>query len=352
MNHTPLPSRRGLRRGLTLTELALSIGVVGLILLAGQSAVTLAGATAARSAKGGTAAAACAAASQRMTDELSTALSITSATATSVTFTVPDRTGDNSPDTVTYSWSGTVGDPLMRSLNGGPPTPILGGVRSLAFSYSTATKRLASGRTTSAETLLASNPAPSTTNTKQVQSGKIYGLVLRPIVPADAESWNVTRVRLKMRSKSAGGQTEVQLRRVASSRPASATLDSSPVADTALSAAYDWKDCTFTNANGLTPGESIAVVLNWVAGSNACEVEFQDSGTCPPGDALYESSDLGGNWVRQNGQTLVYEVYGTVARPATAQAGSVYTGVRVRAVAADSREIAADIPLVNQPVVP
>ena len=313
----------------------------------------LASATAARSAKASTTASACAAASASLAEELGASTRITAATATSITGVIPDRTGDAIDDTVTYSWSGKSGDPMLRTVNGGDPQTVLVGVQSLAFSYVTQTRRLAAAASQSAETLLATNAAPASTNTVQVQSSWWVGLAFRPALPADAASWGVSRVRLMLKSKSVGGQTDVQIRRIASSTPGGSALESVRVADTDLATSFGWKDCTFKNISGLSPSDSLAIVLKWVAGANSCEVQYQPSGTYPAGDVMFRSSDSGASWSAQSGQSLVYEVYGTVVRPGVSQQGSVYRSLRIRAVVAspDLREIATTIAFVNEPAV-
>ncbi len=53
-----------------------------------------------------------------ITADLRLATAVTEATATAVTFTVPDRTGDDVAETIRYAWSGTAGDPVTRTFNG------------------------------------------------------------------------------------------------------------------------------------------------------------------------------------------------------------------------------------------
>jgi hypothetical protein len=61
------------------------------------------------------------------------AIRFTELSSSAVTMLVPDRTGDEQPETIRYAWSGTTGHPLTRSLNGGPALPIAQDVRMLAF---------------------------------------------------------------------------------------------------------------------------------------------------------------------------------------------------------------------------
>lgn len=70
-----------------------------------------------------------------LADDLRHAIKFTTRTSTAVTFTVPDRTGDELPDTVSYSWSGTAGDPLLYSFNGATPATIADDVHQFDLEY-------------------------------------------------------------------------------------------------------------------------------------------------------------------------------------------------------------------------
>jgi len=54
-----------------------------------------------------------------MLTDIEFALSFSEQTSNAITFTVPDRNGDSTPETIRYAWSGTPGDPITRQYNGG-----------------------------------------------------------------------------------------------------------------------------------------------------------------------------------------------------------------------------------------
>lgn len=54
----------------------------------------------------------------RMTLDLSYALTITRLDTSEIAVTISDRDGNAASDTVSYAWSGTPGDPLIRTYNG------------------------------------------------------------------------------------------------------------------------------------------------------------------------------------------------------------------------------------------
>ena len=69
--------------------------------------------------------------------DLEHALAFSERTSAAVTFTVPDRDGDNAPETVRYAFSGAAGDPLTYEYNGGPAVKIADDVQAFDLNYLT-----------------------------------------------------------------------------------------------------------------------------------------------------------------------------------------------------------------------
>jgi hypothetical protein len=72
--------------------------------------------------------------------DVSVAVSFTERTSRAITFRVPDRSGDGSPDTIRYAWSGTAGDPLMYQFNSEAAVSIATGVQ--AFNLEALTRTM------------------------------------------------------------------------------------------------------------------------------------------------------------------------------------------------------------------
>lgn len=68
---------------------------------------------------------------RQMQNDLRHATGFTEQTATAVTFTVPDRSGNDADETIRYAWSGTAGDPLTVEYNGGGTSVVADGVTAL-----------------------------------------------------------------------------------------------------------------------------------------------------------------------------------------------------------------------------
>ena len=81
----------------------------------------------------------------RMRSELGQAIAIVSLSASQVTFTHPDVTGDGVADTVTYQWSGTAGDSVTRQVNGGAQEDMLTQCQAFSLSALAPTVHLVAG---------------------------------------------------------------------------------------------------------------------------------------------------------------------------------------------------------------
>jgi hypothetical protein len=102
-------------------------GVASAVFVATQAVVAPSGPTGAAAASASRAA--------ELLAELHFAATVTERTATSVTVTVADRTGDGLAETVRYAWSGTAGDPLTRQYNGGTVAVFAADVHRFSLSY-------------------------------------------------------------------------------------------------------------------------------------------------------------------------------------------------------------------------
>src|SRR5262249_55248128 len=149
---------RSMRGGFTLIEMVLSLAIIAILLLGMQSAILLAARATPDSSNSPLSSAIVAGrAVDRLSADLTFANSVTSAGTTSITFTVPDRTGDNSPETITYSWSGVSGDPLLRKINSGTASTVATNVTEFQLAYDKRSQQASTTYTESGETLLANN---------------------------------------------------------------------------------------------------------------------------------------------------------------------------------------------------
>ncbi len=126
---------RARRIGATLIEVVLATVVIAVLMGSMMSMVLLSS----RAIDSGTSSTAKTAEARELIDDLTAELglaqSVESLDDKSVTFTVPDLTGDGGVDTISYAWSGVAGDPLTRRLNNGPEAILAEGVHLLNFTY-------------------------------------------------------------------------------------------------------------------------------------------------------------------------------------------------------------------------
>jgi len=122
-------------RGYTLVELVASMGAMTVLLGGITSAVFLA----TRALPDGQSAfedrLAAAEVAGMLAADLRYASSFAERGPTAVEFTVPDRTGDGSPEVIRYSWSGATGDPLIYQCNGGRERQLAQNVRKFDLRY-------------------------------------------------------------------------------------------------------------------------------------------------------------------------------------------------------------------------
>ena len=124
-------------RGFTLVEMVLSMAVMTVLLGGIASALLIAGRAVPSSATPASLTVDAYYAADRLASELYAAQTITARSATSITFTVADRNADANPETIQYSWSGVVGQPLNRQYNGGTAGAALDNVYQFNLAYAT-----------------------------------------------------------------------------------------------------------------------------------------------------------------------------------------------------------------------
>lgn len=297
----------------TLVEVLLASAILAVILLGMQSAMLLA-ARAAPDRSGGLSASLNASrAVDQLSADLAFASTIVSMTDKLVEFTVPDRTGDNSPETIRYSWSGTAGAPLQRTFNGGSAVNVADNIHEFSLTYNRRTQQRSPTYTESGEVLFSSNDGLGLLNLGDgaIDSDNFYAQYFNPTLPASAVSWRLTRVKFKARTHGpSGGTTLIQARTAISSKPA-IVLEEASMLESSLSSSYTWQEVAFSNVSGLVPGTGLCVVFQWVNDAHSCDVQYQSLLATAANADLVTTSNSGSSWTVRSGQDMIHYIYGT-----------------------------------------
>lgn len=293
-----------------------------------------------------------------LSNELRYATVILEQTARTLEFVVADRNADGTSERIRYSWSGTVGDPLYKTLDGNTPVAIINSIHNFQATY--VLKSVVTPLTTtsdSAEVTLFANASPSGSQANDVTATNFTAQLLNPSVftsaaPANTTGWNATRVEFQASQN--GSNTEalrVQIRPTGDPNdgPTSDVLGQINMAESTISSSMGWNTATFaTPIRGLSLNRRYALTWSSASGS-AARILTNDGAT----SGVSETTNAGASWAYINPRQTYFKLYGTYTTP-----GSTYNITRnyVSHVAivlqsggrADSR-VDARIPLANSP---
>lgn len=295
------------RSGFTLVELILSLSVATLLLGGIVSAMVIAShALPNRQTQARTMTADYPVLDQ-IGGELSAAAAFVQRSATTVEFTVADRDANGSPETIHYEWSGTPGDPLKRSYNGGTLATVAEDVREFGLTWSvrTVSQTQTTNVTTTNEVLLTSFTTWSgitvTSSFQSVSPTAWFGQYFQFTPLTNVSNPKLSRVRLKLAVGSVANTTYT----VAIHRPSSAGSplpQSSPIgtpvtmSNSSLTSSYNWVDFYFTDVPlGVTDSEFVIVAKG--GASTAAKVFYLFGSAAPSNGAIAVwTTNSGSGW--------------------------------------------------------
>lgn len=353
----PLRATRAfVRPGFTLLELTMSLVVTAIILGALTSAMLLASQIIPDDNGRAEATIAANEIVQQFAGELYYAHTVTARSAHEVTFWVADRSGNLTPETIRYAWSGKPGDPLTRQYNNGDPAAVLDNVQHMDLTYEIReiTEEIPSLPNESAEMKLAAYEGLIDLRDFRVTSSNWVGQCFQPMLPPDVLSWRITRVRFPAkRTGGAGGVSMVQLRPAdGNGTPSSTVLAEVPMYESGLAKSYTWQESSYGNAPWLEPSQELCVVIRQIGkGGGSAEINYDNVG----GPGLVRSADGGATWTRDTGRSMLYHAYGTMttAAPPVIDKRYLLTGAQITLEVGSSppARILASTELLNQPEV-
>jgi hypothetical protein len=349
-----------IRRGFSLLEAVAALAVTSIIVLSIGSALLLAGRAMPDVHSPTADCLAGADAVEPMLAELQYAIAINQRSARLIEFTVSDRNGDGFPEVIHYEWSGTAGDPLTRTYNGGAAVTVIANVRDFSLSYDlqTTSTQVPQGNE-SAETLLIGYSSAQNLADYTIQSNSLYSEYFYPVLPANAVSWKVTRVQFyaEQSGLSSSGQTWVQLQTpTTGGLPSGVVLEQKSLQESGLWFFYWQQQVSYTQVSGLAPQQGLCLVFLWASGSDgSCRVMGQNPGVTASNLALLKSTNQAVNWSVQPGQSLLFSVYGTVTTAGTPQVQTLYNlnsvSIRLRTGTDGQATVQTGVRTLNRPQV-
>jgi len=346
--HPPM-LRHKRRRGFTLLEVIVATAVFSVLLVGLGSAVMLACRAVPDGKSYSSSVLSAGRAADQIAADVSYATSVSTHTATEMVLTLPDRNGDASPETIRYFWSGTAGDPLLRQFNGGSAVPVAEHVQEFQLGYDVQSVQLPASYSEGAETLLASFTGVTDVRDYLVDGNSWIAQCFTPTLPADAASWSVTRVQLRLSPTLLPlGETEVQLRTTTGGIPGPLVLAETTVAESSLVAGFQWKEIAFTGATAISPFSGVCILLKSKSISASCYVRYDN---VAPSGGMAWTGDGGTTWTLEPARSLRYYVYGKFASTSANAYQQLLTSVqlKLRCGTNGASRISTAIAVLNRP---
>jgi len=347
------------QKGLTIVELLVSIAITSVIMLAVGSSMMIT--TAAMPDVDGPANALITTSeiAEQLANELQYAISINNRSTSMVEFTVADRDGFATPETIRYEWSGTPGDPLTRQYNSGSVVEVLDAVQEFNLSYDLETiNDEVMPQYESAETLLIGYSSTVNLADYQLRPTQWYGQYFHPSLPGDAVSWKVTRIEFFVKvDGQPTGDWRVQLQLpTAGDLPSGDVLEQKRfLEETVNESMYLKQQFTFSDMSGLSPQQGLCLVLKPVSGSYPGLLWGQDGGVSTPNSYLVRSYDSGSSWSARTDESLLFSVYGTVTTSGQPTIQNTYyvkaVRIKIRTGADEQSIVYAGVMCLNRPEV-
>jgi hypothetical protein len=306
--------------------------------------------------------------------ELHYASAITERTAHAVTFTLADRTGDGMAETVRYAWSGTAGDPLIRTYNGVAKV-VHEEVDEFDLNYviqtvlETTEEQSPGAPVTGSEVLAASfngwSGVTATTMTRALNAGVWASEYFELAWPAGATSFQVTRIRLKLGQSVTTGQFTVGIYAAAGGvgpLPSTTLLGSQQTLSTSgLPVTPDWKELTFSGVTMTDNTSGYNILVKGVTAGG--KLTYLYAATAPQDAMVHKySTNSGSTWSPAASSEKVndvpFEVYGvftispTETQPETIERYFVRAvGIELQSSENSAPSVKTTIDILNSPEV-
>ena len=252
----------------------------------------------------------------QLADEVTYATAVLTMSPTELEFVV-DRNG--TPITIAYSWSGTPGDPLTYQYDAGTVVTVIENVQDFTLTYivtSPAPGEAAEGPPIEGPEELFIEQDESNSGTAGVfaiTSDDKCAEYFSPVLPGDAVSWRITRVKFIANPSGSSGnlRIEVMTENPGTGQPGN-IVDGVTVSEGDL-VADNWHEVQFANAGGLSPSDAFFIVFRrWSGGGIQGLLKIGTDSLDSPDTIYWENS---GNWLEFPTTDIWLWIWGTVTAP-------------------------------------
>jgi hypothetical protein len=257
----------------------------------------------------------------QISDELRYATIILQQTPQILEFVVADRNSDGTAEKIRYEWSGTAGDPLRKTINGGTAVDVLPSVNSFIVTLEQKPKTTTFTTTTdSAETILLANTSVVAGTYRDIDISNFSGCQINPTyfpsIPANVLSWNLTKIDIHGKQTAVVNETlTIQLRPTGDplDSPTSNVLGQVNIAESSLTNGDGFNTITFSSpVRDLTFNRLYQLVFTQLSGTGkAARLTINDS--TPTG--VFETYDAGASWQYMTTRQMYGRIYGTYTTP-------------------------------------
>ncbi len=298
--------RSSAQRGFSLIEMVLSLTLVGLVLASLGSVLAFAMGAAPKADDPSIRLRETQFPLGVMTEEIASATRFISISSTKIAFEVADRTADAVSDTITYSWDGTPGSPLLRAINAETATEVLTEIEQFAFiatttdhSYTT----LHPGSEVKFERELSADTSTFTRvvallNSRMQRINQYEGFSQRlrsDDVPGSALYWVPSYADVLMQREALGGTIRLELRIASAGAPTSRAI-AARVIKTSDLGGETWVRLEVPGTLMLNPSDELCLVVICTGGSNTASVRVFEQLVFASESAMHQSKDSGANW--------------------------------------------------------
>lgn len=296
--------------------------------------------------------------------ELTTATSVISSTSRSITITVPDRDADSNPETISYTWSGTPNDPLIRTENSGAPATSARYVQDFDMQYGTGTTTRTQTVTVPGATSnlgivfsfegwpgLFPLPLPSSYKPTSSSWACQFFQIADSLIPANADKLRITKVAVSTSWATMTGNVSVSVHQtVGGGNPdPKPTPIGTPavIASSSLPLIASWIEFNFSDVvlNNPNSNKDFAVVVKGSSGTGCANIFYLNSSSAPKdAPVMIWTTNSGSSWnpkkSSQYQNDMFLRVYGNVTSKDTQQTQTI-TDTHLRRVSVSLRNGAA-----------